>query len=78
MKVPPPFKLALAAFFLDGPSHPRNALDALTQRYASAICNEHTVDFTLQSLKAVGILKPGDDGTYTLTENGRERVLKAL
>jgi hypothetical protein len=80
----PPFKLALAALFLDGtPRGIAEAFAALEPEYAA--CRFFTTAFVatgLQSLKAVGILtvaeengkNPASPACYTLTAYGRKKV----
>ncbi len=83
-KVKPPFRLAVAAAFLDGAPHGMaEILDLLQKNYAGEkICTPANIEDSLQSLKAVGILTipPGDspEARYALSRNGRERTLKAL
>ena len=86
-KVSPPFKLALAALFLDG--RPRGAAELfadLEPEYGT--CRFFSAEFVekgLQSLKAVGILRIGEEREgspaaplYALTAYGREKVRGSL
>lgn len=78
----PPFKLALAATLLDGPMSGKALSAKLRGRYAeSALYGEKNVDAALQSLRAVVIVKSetADGGEcFSLTEYGRQKVLKSL
>ena len=82
--VKPPFRLAVAAVFLDGEAREAGEILVLLQKdYAGEkICTLPTIEDSLQNLKAVGILifSP-DDSTgarYALSRHGRDKVLRAL
>ena len=76
----PPFKLALAALFLD--KKPRDATlaaEELREDYAgSRFFNPDFVAYQLHSLKAVGILQVDENNFYSITRSGEERVSKNL
>jgi hypothetical protein len=84
VKSPPPFKLALAALFLDGAARgEEEVFSALEPEYGA--CRFFDAAFVrtgLQSLKAVGILKfgerneeaPASPARYALSSYGREKV----
>lgn len=76
----PPFKLALAALFLD--KKPRGAAQAaeeLRKEYVGApFFTPDFVAYQLHSLKAVGILEVDENGLYSMTRSGEERVSKNL
>ncbi len=81
----PPFRLALAALFLDGVARTaEEALALLTPLYGrEKLCRPASVEKRLYTLKAVGIVQSVEDPEgstprWTLTRTGRERVLKAL
>lgn len=76
----PPFKLALAALFLDG--KPRGFMEAaedLRPEYQGArFFTPDFVAYQLHSLKAVGILEIDDNNLYSLSRSGEKRVRKSL
>ena len=81
----PPFRLALAALFLDGVARTaEEALALLTPVYGKEkLCRLISVEKRLYTLKAVGIVQSVEDPEgsaprWSLTRTGRERVLKAL
>lgn len=81
----PPFRLALAALFLDGVARTaEEALSQLTPVYGKEkLCRLTSVEKRLYTLKAVGIIQSVEDPEgasprWRLTRTGRERVLKAL
>lgn len=79
-----PFRLTVAASFLDGKS--RNASETrslLLPLYPDEqkLCSLASVDMNLQALKAVGILRVAEDGEdprYGLTPHGYEKVKKNM
>ena len=75
-----PFKLNMAALFLD--QKPRDAAAVFAELepdYARArFFSREFVAYQLQSLKAVCILQVDDDGVYSLTRHGAEKVGKSL
>jgi len=81
--VKPPFRLAVAAVFLDGAARGAGEVLELLQKdyVGEKICTLPTIEVSLQNLKTVGILasQPGDsaEARYALSRHGRERVLKA-
>jgi hypothetical protein len=85
-KASPPFKLALAALFLDGARlGAAEAFSALEPEYGDRrFFSAAFVENALQSLRAVGILTSGEEGgeeggpRYALTAYGRERTLGGL
>ncbi len=75
-----PFKLALAALFMDNEARdPAAAMDALHEEYAHArFFTREFVAYQLHSLKAVGILQVDENGRYSITRSGAERVRGSL
>lgn len=76
----PPFKLALAALFLDNmPRDAARAAEDLRAEYAcSRFFSPDFVTYQLHSLRAVGILQVDENGFYSLSKSGEERVKKSL
>jgi len=78
----PPFRLAIASFFLDG--HHLGAeevLDRMQPVYETEKQFTHkNVESDLLALKAVGILKPSEahNDKYIISEYGKEKVGRAL
>jgi hypothetical protein len=79
MPVKPPFRLAVAALFLDGDRlSPEEVLASLAGEYARAgFFGPKAVALCLQCLSVNGILRE-ETGRYLLTGYGRERVRKNL
>ncbi len=82
-KVKPPFKLAIAASFLNGPARSaEETLAVMEPAYrGEKICTRENIELALQNMKTVGLLKTETrDGEtfYSLTGHGRGKVEKAL
>ena len=76
----PPFKLALAALFLDKkPRDTAQAAEDLRKEYLGApFFTPDFVAYQLHSLNAVGILQVDGYGFYSITRSGEERVSNNL